>query len=569
MTAFGIDFGTTNSAVAAFNGNEIEVIRIDSPPIEWESLGYDKVFPSVFGYGENSEPLFGWEAKLADDNVVAKIEAVKRLFATEDHVTVGDKPFLVDEIATMLFSQIKRSAAQESGLDLGQAVVTIPANSRGRARQRTKICAGMGGIQALALINEPTAAAMAATRRSSESQTVMVIDWGGGTLDATILVADDGVFLEQTSHGIQRLGGVDFDSLIMRRIIDSTPNSKSWDATKRGRLRLEVEKAKILLSEKEEVIIPLPDGEVRKLSRSEFDEIAEPLLEKSRIPIEGCLKDLNIQQGAIDTLVLAGGTCKIPAVRQLVESIVGQSALSNLNPLTAIAEGAAIAAAIMQGDLEDYEFFVSTEHALGTITVQPSGDLGFSEIIPRSHKLPAERTEVYTPVADKQEKINFRVIEGDPSKPLNDADNVILAKWDVDIPNPGPKDEVSFSLTYKYDLEGIVHVDVVDNRNKTILQSGEIALGVQKDKRQLVEIANRVSETFSKGVVQESDTSTGLPKDVAAAVLNARTKIAPFVDEEESLQLRQLCEKIEESSGEDSEAFEKLQSMLVKYSYLF
>ena len=158
MTAFGIDFGTTNSAVAVMHGGEVEVIRIDTPPVEWEQFGYDRVFPTVFGYGENREPLFGWAAKQAETDT--KIEAVKRLFATEDHVPIGNEQFLVDEIATMLFAQLKRSAAAESGHEMSKAVVTIPANSRGRARQRTKECAGMGGIDVLTLMNEPTAAAM-------------------------------------------------------------------------------------------------------------------------------------------------------------------------------------------------------------------------------------------------------------------------------------------------------------------------------------------------------------------------------------------------------------------------
>ncbi|HIG17081.1 MAG TPA: Hsp70 family protein, partial [Candidatus Handelsmanbacteria bacterium] len=235
MAAFGIDFGTTNSAVAVFSDGEVEVLRIDSPPVEWEQFGYDRVFPSVFGYGENREPLFGWAAKLAETET--KIEAVKRLFATEDHVTVGDEQFLVDEIATMLFAQIKRNVAAESGHDLDRAVVTIPANSRGRARQRTKLCAGMGGIEALALMNEPTAAAMAATRRNREDQSVMVIDWGGGTLDVTVLDAIEGTFMEQTSSGIQRCGGLDFDSSIMKWLAESTPGSEGWSGIERSLLR--------------------------------------------------------------------------------------------------------------------------------------------------------------------------------------------------------------------------------------------------------------------------------------------------------------------------------------------
>ena len=148
----------------------------------------------------------------------------------------------------------------------------------------------------------------------------------------------------------------------MRWLAESSPNSESWSSLQRNILRTEAEKAKILLSSEEEVNIPLPDGSVRRLTRAEFDQISESLLDRSRIPIERCLRDVQSVHSDIDTLVLAGGTCNIPSVRQLAQELIGLSAISGINPLTAIAEGAAIAAAIMQDDLTDYEFFVSTEH---------------------------------------------------------------------------------------------------------------------------------------------------------------------------------------------------------------
>ena len=568
MTAYGIDFGTTNSALAIMNAGEIEIARIDNPPIEWERLGYDKVFPSVFGYGSEREALFGWEAKLSNSDT--KLEAVKRLFATEDSVQIGDEQFLVDEVATMLFSQIKRSAAAESGLDISQAVVTVPANSRGKARQRTNLCAGMGGINVLALINEPTAAAMAATRRNREDQSVMVVDWGGGTLDVTVLEAIDGIFMEQTSNGIQSLGGVDFDSSIMKWLAESTPGSESWSKVDRSLLRLEVEKAKVLLSNEDEVNIPLPDGSVRRLSRAEFEQITEPLLERSRIPIERCLRDIEAISGDIDTLVLAGGTCNIPSVRKLAQDLIGITPESGINPLTAIAEGAAVAAAIMQGELSDYEFFVSTEHSLGTLAQNSVGELYFSEIISRNHKLPAEGTELYFPTMDDQDSVDVSVIEGDPEQPLNHVDNVILAQWNVPITNPGPMDEVSLSVTYKYDLDGIVQTEVKDTRDGSSLFSGEIALGVQKDKRKLVEIAKRVEDTLEDGIVEErSDDVSGLQGELASLILNARNKVCPFVDDEEATQIRGLCKRVEESDGQDGEARNELEEIIQRYNYLF
>ena len=568
MTAFGIDFGTTNSAVAVLSGSDVEVIRIDTPPIEWEQFGHDRVFPSVFGYGANREPLFGWAAKLAETET--KIEAVKRLFATEDQVTIGDEQFLVDEVATMLFAQIKRSAAAESGHELNRAVVTIPANSRGLARQRTKVCAGMAGIEVLALMNEPTAAAMAATRRDREDQTVMVVDWGGGTLDVTVLEAVEGTFIEQTSSGIQRCGGRDFDAAIMRWLAESTPGSEGWSQLQRQMLRLDVEKAKILLSSQDEANIPLPDGDVRRLSRSEFDQITEDLVNQVRIPFERCIRDVAAKGGMkVDSLILAGGTCKVPSVRMLVENLIDLAPVSGLDPLTVIAEGAAVAAGIMQGDLPDYDFFVSTEHALGTQILTPTGTLEFSVIIPRGNKLPAKGTETYVPVNDDQEQLEFEVIEGNPDEPINHVDNVVLAQRVIQIPNPGPAEGISFAVTFKYDLDGIVHYDLVDERDGASLHSGEIALGVQRDKRKMVDIAKRVETSLNEGVVQQSAVVSDLSPEVATAVLNARTQVAPFVDDDEAAEIMKLCDQIESTGGADTNVIGRLMEINQKYNYLF
>ena len=567
MTTFGIDFGTTNSVVAILDKGTPEVIRIDEPPMEWEDFGYDHVLPSVFGYGEEREPLFGWKAKSA--KTLTKIEAVKRLFATEHQVTIGDEPFLVDEVATMIFAHIKRMAALQSGLDLNEAVVTIPANSRGLARQRTKICAGMAGINVLALINEPTAAALAALRRHREDQTVMVVDWGGGTLDVTILEAVDGIFMEQTSRGKQRCGGLDFDARIMKRLAESDPGSDAWSGSQRQRLRLEVEKAKIYLSSVEETNIRLPGGRVYRLSRDVFNKITKDIIDQVGYLIVNCLQDMVKMKGEVDSLVLVGGTCKIPAVRQQIKQIVGLEPITGLDPLTAIAEGATIAAGIMQGELPDYGFFVSTEHALGTVSITEAMTLKFSPIIPRGHKLPAERSESFSPITDEQDSLRFCLIEGDPDKPLHDEENVILYDDTISILNPGPRDEVSFAVTYKYDLDGIVSFDVVDERDNSVLKAGEIALGIQRDRRQMVGIANRVEETLREGVVKRPVGVSKLDPELTTAIANVRTMVAPFVDDIEAIKIKNLCEQIESSGGADQSLVDQLMEINQKYNYLF
>src|ERR1700722_3876731 len=203
--SFGIDFGTTNSVLASVTSNGTDVFSLDDMlPGEWVNTGFDKVLPSVIGFDTSGTPIFGWAAK---QQAASKLDAVKRLFATEDSVDIGGRSVKVEEAAAMFFRHIQSRAAAAGVLErVDRAVVTIPANSRGKARFRSKISAGLAGIEALALINEPTAAAMAHARSIGENQRILVFDWGGGTLDVTVLQATDGTFMEQSSKGVQRLG---------------------------------------------------------------------------------------------------------------------------------------------------------------------------------------------------------------------------------------------------------------------------------------------------------------------------------------------------------------------------
>src|SRR5690606_39250971 len=359
--------------------------------------------------------------------------------------------FAVEEVSTMLFAELKAAAARQ-GVDAQQAVITVPANSRGLARFRTKVCAGMGGFQVLALLNEPTAAAMAYAARYPGDRQVLVFDWGGGTLDVTILQSVDGVFLEQASKGLPTKGGLDFDTRLRKLLLDTIPDTSGWTPAQRHRFQLDVELAKIRLSQQEFTVVQLPDGESRRITRSMFEEAVKPLIEEARRPIHQCLKDIGAGPGAVDAVVMVGGTSKIPAVRRFVAELLEQEPAVGIDPMTAVGEGAAIAAAVLTGELETHDFFVATEHALGTIAVHPTTDeLTFSEIIPRNHKLPASKTETFRPLTPEQDRWTLQVIEGDPSMPLGHPDNVVLQEYHVRW-EPGRADR-TLDMTYEYDVD--------------------------------------------------------------------------------------------------------------------
>ena len=569
MAAIGIDFGTTNCVVSVFENGDINTVRIGEPPLEWGELGHDLLFPSVFGLDDQNKPLFGWDAKLLPPR--QKIEAIKRFFFAEEHAMVGDESFTLNEISTYLFAQLRKSAALESGVHFDKSVVTIPANSRGNARKRTKTCAGMANIKVLALINEPTAAAMAATK--GQTETVMVVDWGGGTLDVTVLETRNNRFVERTSAGVSTLGGVDFDTAIMGWLSDSLDDLKNYSQAEKGFLRLESERAKILLSTEEEVSIRLPRGESVRLPRWQFEELIQPLLERAREPVERCLEDVAEADmlSQIDSLVLVGGTSQIPAVQSFIAEIAQLPISPVSNPMTATAEGAAVASAILQGQMPDYKFQVTTQHALGVLAVSHlEAQPHFSTIIPRNQGLPARGTERFAPVVDHQEWLNLAVMEGDPTKPPDDLGSVELQHWRVPINSPKPMNQCLFDITYRYDSDGIMHIDVSDPLNQTSLLAARVPEDDHQEKRKLVETSDNAKTTVHDESLEKSETAPHpeLPPYLAADIIMIRTKVAPFLDMEESAKLLALCDRVVETEGADDLLVQALHNFRDKYSYL-
>lgn len=532
--------------------------------------GFDKVLPSVLAF-RGREPIFGWDAKKAGDNC----PAIKRLLATEEWISVGENNMPVDEVVALIFAQMKRAAA-EAGIDVDQAVVTIPANSRGPARYRTKINAGLSGIEVLTLINEPTAAAMAFGLQAAGEQNILVYDFGGGTLDVTLLWADGGLFSEQASKGIGKMGGLDFDKALGRKILETVPNHESWDTQERTAFWLAVERAKILLSTQEDTNVELPNGEYHRVTRKVLEDAVRPLIERTREPILQCLSDAKTDPSAIDALVLVGGTSKVPAVRNFVSEVLGREPTGKVDPMTAVGEGAAIAAAIMTGELETNDYFVSIEHALGTVIMNPARTMEFSPIIPRNQKLPARESNTYKPVIDYQDTLEVVVMEADPQKPLSDPENVVIWSGDVQIPEPRPIAEITLEFTYEYDVDGVVWVTLKDLERDFVIQPLDrmpITFGVTKDRKALVNLAGRVNETIETRNLAATDAPvTGQVEDRAARELvdKARTKVIPFLDDTQAQTVRQLVEAVESAvNGQLEGAKQALESELRKYSYLF
>ena len=569
MTVIGIDFGTTNCVAAAFNNGEVEVLELDDVPAEWAPYGFSKVIPSVFATDEDGRLTFGWEAKSGTEFSGNRFDAIKRLFASQEDSAFGDNgsSVAVEEAATLLFAEILRRTQSRTGITARQAVITVPANSKGRARHRTKICAGMGGFEVLSLINEPTAAAMAYARTHPDARRYLIFDWGGGTLDVTVLEAVEGVFIEQASSGIARSGGLDFDARLSKAITDTTGIKSEWSTAQKRSFRLEVERAKIHLSSNESASVRMPDGSSHTVTRRRFEEIVEPLIQESAAPIERCLRELNVGPGSIDALVLVGGTSMIPAVRNFVQDLVGTNADPDVNPLTAIAEGAAIAAAILSGENTENEFFVSTEHSLGTFAVDGSiGELGFSVIIPKSHKLPARVTKTYFPVREDQTTVNIDVIEGDPQK----GDFVVLKEWEV--PISLSDGERAFDLTYAYDVSGILTVTAVDQATGHVILQDDVSYGMATDKKQMAKVAQKARNAVNSGTLSPSLTNSNSELDPQSAELaqKAEQLVIPYLDANAAEHITKLVQDLKSChAGQEAAKRDELKNAMQPYSFLF
>ncbi len=571
MTSIGIDFGTTNSVVAQHAAGSIEVLPIDGPPLAWANLGFDRVLPSVLGVGTAEEATYGWAAKQQADN---KLEAVKRLFATEDIVRIGDFEYSVETAAALLFARLK-NGAEETGVMFDRAVVTVPANSRGLARLRTKLCAGLAGIEVVALLNEPTAAAMAHSLSANVDQTILVFDWGGGTLDVTVLETVAGVFIERASKGIQRSGGLDLDNLLGSAVQARIPGHEAWTDRQRAAFKLDIEYAKVLLSTQLEATIETPGpGQSFTITRELLESAIRPKIEETRMPIDQCLRDLGIDASGIDQVVLVGGSSKIPAVRTFVSEILGKEPVAGVDPMTAVAQGAATAAAILAGEL-DADFFVATEHALGTISLNDVGQPHFSVLIGRNHQLPARAAGGYQPVNPGQKTVLVQVIEGDPDVPLDDPDNVVLKEWEVDVdPDQSPQQN-AFTISYEYDVDGILHVNVTNDATGDQMLHEDLSFGVSQDKAALVTVAKSVRETIDGGRLAggtkaaHSDAVASLDSKSRDSIERVRTKIIPFVDDDEAARLEGMCRDLEHAAGQEVDTCrDALDAEARKYAYL-
>ncbi|MFI2640593.1 Hsp70 family protein [Streptomyces sp. NPDC018610] len=546
----GIDFGTTNSVVAQWNGEYVEVLELGAQGLDadWERPGFEKLYPSVVGTSSlRAGALFGWEAKLRSEEAV---EACKRLLREEPLVTVGGRRFAATTAAAGVFRSMARAAEEEAATEVREAVITVPANATGAARFRTREAARAAGIKVKTLLNEPTAAAIAYAHALEEDGEFLVFDWGGGTMDATLLLHDGGFFDEKASRGVNRLGGLEIDARLRKMVLDRAPARRNWTESEKRKFNLDIERSKIRLSTEESVRIPTPDGQAVEIGQDEFSAAIQDLISRCLDPVEECLEQARIDPGDLTAVLMIGGSSQIPAVREAVSEALDCELVAPAlcDPMTAVAEGAAIAAAAMDGELRSIIRVVNT-HALGTVTKDRQGKRAFSALIDRNQRLPQQRVKSYQPSRDGVSRLTVEVWEGDPDRPVDHPDNVKLTELVLAYPRRSQAQDGVFDLEYTYSKEGLLSVKATLQKTGEVILDDEVKVfgdstvppEIEKELDELFELrttgreASRPSRpqhaaNTSSPVVQRTDGTGRAPAPSPAAMAKAaaaRGKPAP------------------------------------------
>ena len=463
----GIDLGTSNSAAAVVMGGKPTII----PAAEGATVG-GKAFPSVVAFTKTGELLVGEPARRqAVTNPDSTIAAVKRKMGSDYTFKIQDKNYKPQQISAFILQKIKKDAEAFIGEPVEKAVITVPAYFDDNQRQATKDAGTIAGLDVVRIINEPTAASLAfGLDKTKEDMKILVFDFGGGTLDVTIMEMGGGVFEVMSTSGDTQLGGTDMDKVVIDYVLDEFKKKEgvdlSKDSTAMARIREAAEKAKIELSTVMETDINLPfishdpssgakNLELR-ITRAKLDELIRPIIQRCKPSIEKAIEDAKLSKSDVNKIVMVGGPTRIPLVKKFVGEVLGKEPESGIDPMEAVAMGAAIQAGIIAGDVtSDIVLLDVTPLTLGIETLG-----GVREpLIERNTTIPTSKSKVFTTAADNQTAVTIHVVQGE--RPMA-TDNVSLGSFNLtDLP-PAPRGIPQIEVKFDIDANGIINVAAKD-----------------------------------------------------------------------------------------------------------
>ena len=510
----GIDLGTTNSCVAVMEGNEPTVIA--------NSEG-DRTTPSVVAF-KGADRLVGKPAKnQMVTNPENTIYSIKRFMGRKYHevteetkmvpykvtsasgdeikIDVDGKLYSPQEISAIVLQKMKKTAEDFLGEEVTEAVITVPAYFNDAQRQATKDAGRIAGLEVKRIVNEPTAAALAYGfgKDSSKEEKIAVYDFGGGTFDISILELGDGVFEVKSTNGDTHLGGDNIDQVIIEWLVSDFNREYGIDLSKDKmalqRLKEAAEQAKITLSSSTQTTINLPFITAdatgpkhlqKELTRAKFEQMIEPLVEKTKIPCMNALRDAGLSASDIDEVVLVGGSTRIPMVQEAVKKLFGKEPHKGVNPDEVVAVGASIQGGILKGDVKDVLLLDVTPLSLGIETL---GGVT-TKLIERNTTIPTRKSQIFSTASDGQTAVSIHVLQGERELA---SQNRTLGMFNLEGIAPAPRGVPQIEVTFDIDANGIVHVSAKD-------------LGTGKEQKIRIESSSGLSEADIEKMVKEAET---------------------------------------------------------------
>ena len=553
----GIDLGTTNSCVAVLEGGSPEVI----PNAEGE-----RTTPSVVAFTDSGERLVGRLAKRqAITNPNHTIASIKRKMGTDYQVKITmdgkETKYSPEQISAMILQKLKKDAEDYLGTKVNKAVITVPAYFNDSQRQATKDAGTIAGLEVMRIINEPTAASLAYGLDKSKEQTILIYDLGGGTFDVSILEIGDGVFEVVATDGDTQLGGDDFDRLIMDWLADEfrkdTGIDLSKDASAMQRLKDAAEAAKMELSSRKETTINLPyitaDASgpkhlEQKLTRAKFEQMIDPLLQKTVKIVDNTLREGKKTKDDIDQVVLVGGSTRIPRVQELISERIPGKINREINPDEVVAAGAAIQGGVLAGEVDDIVLLDVTPL---TLSIETLGGIA-TPLIERNTTIPTEKTKTFTTAENNQQSVEIHVVQGERKMA---ADNKSLGKFQLTGLPPAPRGVPQIDVTFSIDANGILNVTAKDKATEktasiTITESSRL------DESEIEKMRREAEEHAEEDRKRAEEVETRNQADqLAYAVEKSLSDLGEKVPQEKrgeiEDQIRRLREKLSQNASID------------------